>query len=70
MVNDRLGLIRRLIAEIAADTMAAYNLAGAGSTVAEDDPADDIDEQDLLSYTKDDRDENNRGKDKLWRSAK
>jgi hypothetical protein len=64
--------LQRLIAEIAADTIAAYGISGAlspvgdkaGSTQAE---LDELDEEDLLSFTRADRDLDNRGKEKLWR---
>lgn len=80
--------LRRIIAEIAADTIAAYGITGAlspigdkagtspggaggGSTSTpskdEADGLDELDEEDLLSFTKGDRELDNRGKKRLWR---
>lgn len=80
--------LQRLIAEIAADTIAAYGITGALSPIGdkagsapggsgggssstpskdESDGLDELDEEDLLSFTKADRDLDNRGKKRLWR---
>lgn len=79
--------LRRLVAEIAADTIAAYGITGAlspigdkpgvsaggagggsSSTPSQDESdLDELDEEDLLSFTKGDRDLDNRGKKRLWR---
>lgn len=80
--------LQRLIAEIAADTIAAYGITGAlspigdksgtapggagggsSSTPSKDEGSDldELDEEDLLSFTKADRELDNRGKKRLWR---
>jgi len=78
--------LRRLIAEIAADTIKAYGITGAlspigdpagtlpggagggtSSTPSESDSVEELDEEDLLSFTKGDRELVNRGKQDLWR---
>lgn len=77
-MNSLEGLkLRRLIAEIATDTVVAYGVSalappgdksdvgGPGSkSVSEE---DELDEEDLLSFTKADRELDNRGKKMLWR---
>ena len=78
--------LRRFIAEIAADTIAAYGITGAlspigdkagtapggagggsSSTPSESDGVEELDEEDLLSFTKGDRELDNQGKKRLWR---
>jgi hypothetical protein len=77
--------LRRLIAEIAADTIAAYGITGALSPIGDkpgtsaggagggssstpsQDNLDELEEEDLLSFTKADRDLDNHGKKRLWR---
>lgn len=79
--------LRRLIAEIAADTIAAYGITGALSPIGDkggtspggagggssstpstdEGDAVELDEEDLLSFTKGDRELDNRGKQRLWR---
>lgn len=78
--------LRRLIAEIAADTIKAYGITGAlspvgdpagsspggagggtSSTPSESDGMEELDEEDLLSFTKGDRELDNRDNKRLWR---
>jgi hypothetical protein len=75
--------LRRLISEIAADTIAAYNLSGGLSPAADtssnsgsssatpteevDDNLEELDEEDLLSFTQKDRKLDNKDYKKMWR---